>query len=578
MTHASAEQLQIIDAPLTSMSVIACAGSGKTFTAVRRLAKIRRQLGDHRARVALLSFSNIAVDTFRREYQGLVQRGSAGGAQRRVEIATLDAFIAENILRPHAYRTMNAQRAAFLVTGGEAFLHGFKFNTGAYPREISAMQVGIENGAAGFYYLDKDNTHTLDTAYATQIVQRLGHLGAYTHNLGRYWCYRTLVDQPGILRAFVRRYPFILIDEAQDIGTVHQAIIELLIGAGCQVSLIGDPNQGIYEFAGANGIFLTQYGEQAGVTTLGLTRNYRSVPAILHVANRLSVRADTADRTAPVTPHGAFFVPYRTANQDNLVAAFHTAVVTAGLNPERSAVLCRSRSMANRLAGNDGAPGQGMVKSLAQAAILRDNKKDFFGAYRIVAPCIIGLLVDPPQGLVAKIVSPTHHPDARKLRRLVWAFTRDPGSGLPAATLQASTQWHQQLLDRTKALLTTIERDCGLVSIDHLGNKLAKKGLTNDPLITAADLAATSDPARMRVDTVHQAKGESLDAVLYLASREHVNALLAGVGTEVGRIGYVAITRARDLLWLGIPANALKELRPKLLAAGFKEANAATHA
>ncbi|MNV83491.1 hypothetical protein D3C71_1773010 [compost metagenome] len=77
------------------------------------------------------------------------------------------------------------------------------------------------------------------------------------------------------------------------------------------------------------------------------------------------------------------------------------------------------------------------------------------------------------------------------------------------------------------------------------------------------------------MDTVHQVKGESLDAVLYLASKEHVAALLAGVDSEVGRIGYVAITRARNLLWLGVPASALAELRPALIAGGFQEAGIA---
>jgi superfamily I DNA/RNA helicase len=575
MTQASAEQLQIIDAPIAPMSVIACAGSGKTYTAVRRLAAMRQQLGSHRGRVALLSFSNVAVDTFRREYQNLVQSASAGTAHDRVEIDTLDGFITRNVLRPHGYRTMGTQQVAFLVTGGEAFLNGFKFNADAYPRDITVMQVGIENCAAYFYYSDNDGTHRLDTAYAKSIVHRLGKVGAYTHNLGRFWCYRTLTGEPGILRALVRRYPHILIDEAQDIGTVHQAIIELLVGVGCQVSLIGDPNQGIYEFAGANGDFLTQYGQQAGVNNLGLTRNYRSVPSIVDVANLLSARADTADRAAPGTAHGAYFAPYRNADRKNLITAFQAAVVAADLKPERSAVLCRGRDMADRLAGNQGAPGRGIVKSLAQAAILRDHNRDFLGAYKLVATCIVGLLADPPQGLVARITQPARYPDDRPLRRLIWAFTRNQESGLPTATLPGDTHWHPRLLEKTRALLAAIERDHGLAAADNLGNKLAKRDLTNAPLIAAADLAAEKDPRRIRVDTVHQAKGESLDAVLYLATREHVNALLAGVDTEVGRIGYVAVTRARNLLWLGVPANALEELQPALLAHGFQDARAA---
>lgn len=578
MTQASAEQLQIIDAPLAPMSVIACAGSGKTFTAVRRLAQMRRQLGNHRGRVALLSFSNVAVDTFQQEYQQLTRDAPGGSGHDRVEIDTLDGFITGNVLRPHAYRTMGAQQAAFLVMGGEAFLNAFKFNTDTYPREVTTMQVGVENGEFYFYYADNDNTRRLNTAYASGIVNRLGRVGAYTHNLGRYWCHRTLAGQPTILRALARRYPHILIDEAQDIGTVHRAVIEQLAGAGCQVSLIGDPNQGIYEFAGANGAFLTQYGQRPGVNARSLTRNYRSVPAILDLANRLSTRGDTADRAAPGTTHGAFFVPYRNADRENLVAAFQVAVVAADLKAERSAVLCRGRDMADRLAGNRGAPGQGTVKNLAQAAILRDHRRDFLGAYKLAATCIVGLLANPPQGLTARITQPARYPDDRPLRRLVWAFTRNPDSGLPAATLPGDTHWHPQLLERTRALLAAIERDLGLASAGNLGNKLARRGLTNAPLISAVDLAAETEQPRMRVDTVHQAKGESLDAVLYLANREQVNALLAGVDTEVGRIGYVAVTRARNLLWLGVPANALEELRPALLACGFQEAEAAAPA
>lgn len=73
------------------------------------------------------------------------------------------------------------------------------------------------------------------------------------------------------------------------------------------------------------------------------------------------------------------------------------------------------------------------------------------------------------------------------------------------------------------------------------------------------------------MDTMHHVKGESLDAVLYVATKDHVQALLAGVDSEVGRIGYVAVTQARNLLWLAVPTNALKELRHALLASGFQE-------
>ena len=126
------------------------------------------------------------------------------------------------------------------------------------------------------------------------------------------------------------------------------------------------------------------------------------------------------------------------------------------------------------------------------------------------------------------------------------------------------------MLRRTKALLVAIEKDHMLPSADKLGHKLANKDLPNAPLVAAGDLAA-GDESRIRVETVHQVKGDSLDAVLYLATKEHATALLAGVNTEVGRIGYVAVTRARNLLWLGVPSNSLAELRPALLDRGFQQ-------
>lgn len=103
------------------LAVIACAGSGKTATAVRRLVEMRRLLADSRARVALLSFSNVAVDTFRQSYQTLAQTLPNGAGRSRVDFETLDGFITSHILRPHAYRTMGSQRAAFLVTGIRTF-------------------------------------------------------------------------------------------------------------------------------------------------------------------------------------------------------------------------------------------------------------------------------------------------------------------------------------------------------------------------------------------------------------------------------------------------------------------------
>jgi superfamily I DNA/RNA helicase len=570
MSALTPEQQAVVGAPMSPLCVIACAGSGKTKTAVQRLVQMRRNLGDARGRVALLSFSNIAVDTFRTEYEQLAHDMPLDAGRDRVEIDTLDGFVTSNVLRPHGHRTMGASQAAYLVTGGEAFLAGFTFTGASFPLPITDLHVSFDAGNESFFYMQRDTRQPVNTFMARGLVARLGRTGAYTHELGRYWAYRALKERPELPSVIARRYPHILIDEAQDIGSVHQALLELLIGAGCCVTLIGDPNQGIYDFAGADGKFLSEYHHRPGVMRYSLKRNFRSVPNIVTLANTLCGRNDFAERTVPTHLHGAFFTGYKREEHAQLLTAFRSALTVAGANVKMSAVLCRGRTLADQIRGEGTSFGQGTVKLFAAAAVLRDRKNDFQAAFRNVAIAVVGLLEGATPGLVSQITQPARYPDARMLRRVVWAFTRNAADGLPSSSLNAEMQWHPVLVDRVKKLLARLQAEFGLTPKDNIGNKLAKKGLQNLPLVGAIDLADDADTA-LRVDTVHQAKGESLDAVLYVALKDHAEEMLSGVSTEVGRIGYVASTRARDLLWVAVPNTALKQLRPLLQAKGFQE-------
>jgi len=565
----SPQQQAVIAAPLGPLAVIACAGSGKTATAIERLVAMRCLLGANRGRVALLSFSNGAVDTFRKGYETLASGLSLTGIRSRVDIDTLDAFITSHILRPHAYRTMGAPRAAFLVTGHEPFLSGFNCSAANFPIAITQVKVGIVDGDAVFYRDFQGNREVLNGHAANQVA-RLGRTGGYTHELGRYWCYRTLREQPHVLSALVRRYPHVLIDEAQDIGSLHQAILDLLIAAGMQVSLIGDPNQGIYEFAGADGAFLRNYDQRKEVTAFGLTTNYRSVPPILDLANFLSGRNDVPHRAKLPGHHGVHFKGYTDQSLATLLDAFRGEVENQGMQLKDAVVVCRGRAQVDQLAGLTDPAGQGVVKVFAEAAVLRDVHGRFLEAFMAVARGVIQLLNAPPPGLLAQVCHPAHVREMRELKRCLWSFTRNADTGLPLASLPADSDWHRELLARVRQLLAKIQQDFGYAPVDNLGRKVARTGLPAAPL--SAGLApGAARQHRLRVETVHQVKGESIDAVLYVATAAQIKSMLAGVHDELGRIGYVAATRARNLLWLGVPDSALKKLRPVLIKAGFLE-------
>ena len=176
MTILTAQQSHVVSADLGPLSVLACAGSGKTLTAVHRLLEVRQRLGRRPGRVALLSFSNIAVDTFRNEYSKLCET-QAVSLSGGVEIDTIDGFTTSNILRPHAYRVMQARRSAFLVTGTEPFLAGFKLpplSKGGPPVTVDQIHAKVVGARFEFFIDIFGNQRSLDNDRTVELVERLG--------------------------------------------------------------------------------------------------------------------------------------------------------------------------------------------------------------------------------------------------------------------------------------------------------------------------------------------------------------------------------------------------------------------
>lgn len=570
MTVLSSQQQEVVDLPQGPVSVVACAGSGKTTTATHRLSTMRRLLDDRHGIVALLSFSNVAVDTFRRDYYDLTGARSASPRQSTVEIDTVDGFLTTNVIRPHSHRTMGSPRTAFLVSGREPFLKNFTVWDGSRSHPAVDLRISLEGKNFAFEAGRNFAPVKIGAHDGQKAVEKLGKVGAYTHSSGRYWAIRTLKEQPFVLRALARRYPLILIDEAQDIGSEHQEILEMLVGAGSELSLIGDPNQGIYEFDGATGQFLQNYGARAGVSQKGLTKNYRSVKSIVDLANNLSGRNDEAIRADGGPAEGAFFLPYKDTQKEDLLEAFRAMLKAAGILESKAVVLCRSGKGVEAWRGGEEEQGAGTVKEFVNAVLHRDKLRNYDEAFRYVCRAVIGLLDDKHGQLLSQITRNVSA-EVKDLRRILWVFARDPANGVPAGSLLVLSQWHPLLVERVKRLLIRLESEMDLKPAANIGQKLAKRDLLDKPLVTLPDLAAALNAEPFRVSTVHKVKGESIDAVMYVADKPQTRALLDGTTTEAGRIGYVAVTRARSLMVLGVPENCVKGFEAELITRGFRK-------
>jgi len=330
----------------------------------------------------------------------------------------------------------------------------------------------------------------------------------------------------------------------------------------------GDPNQAIYEFAGADGSFLRTYKETSGAKLYSLTQNRRSLSSIVDVANLVAGTTATAVRVPGERRNGAYYLKYDHKNVGASLALFETALAASGYAHHEAAILCRGRPYVAKLTGATSDAGTGSTEYFAQASVLRDRSGDIGLAFEYAVSGVIRLLDKPPVGLRSEIVTNAGGADVRAIRRLVWRFLRDSDGGLPSAALKAKTQWHPILKGRVEGLLSSIERVTSQKRLPSWANNLTTRDLLDAPL-WEVDLASTAT-STVRVDTVHKAKGESIRVVMYLARTEDANALLQGTGTEEGRIGYVAVTRAEDLLILGIPATAKASVISAIESKGFK--------
>jgi superfamily I DNA/RNA helicase/PHP family Zn ribbon phosphoesterase len=91
-----------------------------------------------------------------------------------------------------------------------------------------------------------------------------------------------LRGDPALAARLRERWPLLSVDEYQDIDARQYELLRLLTGDGSGLTVIGDPDQAIYGFRGADVGFFQRFGnDYPGAATVELTRNYRSAPAIL---------------------------------------------------------------------------------------------------------------------------------------------------------------------------------------------------------------------------------------------------------------------------------------------------------
>ena len=153
-----------------------------------------------------------------------------------------------------------------------------------------------------------------------------------------------LAREPSVSQQVREQYRHFTVDEYQDASPAQTQLLDLWLGRRTDVCVVGDPNQTIYSFAGADASSLARFrAERPGTRVVELVRSYRSQAAIVHAANALVREAGRSPLEAMV-PAGAevgLIEAPSDAAEASRVAERIAALVEGGAKAADIAVLVR---------------------------------------------------------------------------------------------------------------------------------------------------------------------------------------------------------------------------------------------
>ncbi|MFM7044539.1 MAG: ATP-dependent helicase, partial [Ilumatobacteraceae bacterium] len=268
--------------------VVAGAGSGKTRVLTHRIAHLIDQ-GAHPSSILAITFTNKAADEMKHRVASLV-----GPAVRAMWVCTFHAACVR-ILRAHAevlgyprtfsiYDQADAQRLVGYVVR-DLGLDAKRFAPRASHGQISLWKnelVSPEQAAASAANIFERKHAEIYAEYQ----QRLRKAGAMDFDDLLVQTVLLLRQSPEVLAHYQRKFQHILIDEYQDTNMAQNEIALSLAAEHEQITIVGDGDQSVYAWRGADVRNISQF-EQAfdRVTTIVLDQNYRSTQTILDAAN-----------------------------------------------------------------------------------------------------------------------------------------------------------------------------------------------------------------------------------------------------------------------------------------------------
>lgn len=547
--------------------LMACPGSGKTTSIVYKLKQITEELEalpDKGNGLLCLSFTNKACEEITNKYCEFHKRSLAYPHL----VSTIDSFITQYIVIPFWYlcdccqskpRIINEEellRSFFFIDGS---LHNkfraFNRLAYSYPPEMIQMEYGgFKIGKIRVN--DSENMHLLD--YCNAMTEyKLKH-GVLNSNDVLWLACFILEKNPLIAQTIANRFPYMIVDEAQDTSGLQFALFQILRNAGVKnMEFIGDINQSIYEWRNAKPDVLDQYFKSEDWQGINFTKNRRSVQRIINLYCKLAPSGaptiesyDVEDKEIPIIVYR-----YNDDMQKEVVNKFLGECEKFEL--KNKLILARGKTKIKQLSAEKDSVSiwkSNMAYKVINAHIAyRDNKiRDAINEIRWV---VAELKSGGADFIKVKNYLKENEKDIEFNILLLEIL-----SNLPALSLSFS-EWHNQITSLLKNKL-------GLESKPDFQFKQRIAGYKIAELKQAivADYFGRNREKTILAQTIHSVKGASVDAVLLFLDHNKTSEGLSikdfpaesiegNKIKEKHRLIYVACSRAKQLLALAVSSN-----------------------
>ncbi|MBE5201399.1 DNA helicase II [Pectobacterium sp. FL60-S17] len=284
------KQRAAVAAPRSNLLVLAGAGSGKTRVLVHRIAWLLSVENCSPYSIMAVTFTNKAAAEMRHRIDHLIGTSQGGMwigtfhglAHRLLRAHHMDANLPQDFqildsedqlrLLKRLIRALNLDEKQWPPRQAMWFINGKK-DEGLRPQHIESYGNPIEQTWQRVYQAYQEACDRAGLVDFAELLLR-------AHEL---W-----LNKPHVLNHYRERFTNILVDEFQDTNRIQYAWIRMLAGDSAKVMIVGDDDQSIYGWRGAQveniQLFLKDF---AGAETIRLEQNYRSTSNILKAANAL---------------------------------------------------------------------------------------------------------------------------------------------------------------------------------------------------------------------------------------------------------------------------------------------------